>query len=131
MYPPKPGPSEITVTPFQAYRIRRKWQPNLTVARHSYSYFIGTRQQCALRMAWWRIMEKYPDIDAVDRVGTLECDCLDDNDTYRIGALRCPLHDRHCGYFKRLADRLAARIANAWVDMPVAGLQQYREERRD
>lgn len=116
----KLGPLETHIMPVKAYRIRRKWRSNPALARYSYSYFTGTRQQCALRLAWWWIMEKYPNINAIDQVGTLECDCLGDNYSYKVGEERCPLHNRHWGYFKRLADRLATRIVATWPEAETA-----------
>ena len=75
-----------------------------------YKYFVGTRRQCARRIAWWYVWGKYGSYSGSEKVKGLECFCGDSEDSSRYPWNDCPIHDHDHGYLARLARRMESFV---------------------
>ena len=106
--------SEVSIVPIKIYRIRRIWYPlhfdGSRSPRKQYKYFQGTKEQCAKRIAWWYVFDRYnfamDDTEMTRRTG-LECDC---DPQYPNTSGECPIHNRENGYLLRLAQRMTRSV---------------------
>lgn len=100
--------TEVSIMAQPVYRIRRTYRK---YGRAEHKYFSGNRQQCARRIAWWYVWDKYGSMNGDEqgaKIGKL-CECIFDPNGWeneRLVTTDCPLHDRTNGYLVRLARRM-------------------------
>ena len=79
--------AEVSIMPEPVYRIRHAWRSEGNLwhlkGRMQYKYFVGTRRQCARRIAWWYVWGKYDSYSGSEKVKGLECFCGDSENSSR------------------------------------------------